>query len=137
MYPSGGNRKQVWCPKNLNRRALLQVDPSYLLGFDGAAWDGSALKWHFSHWQPQTLKVGVAWMDGWVFLTQGWHLEIINNNNNNNNNSNNSNNDNNDNNNNNNTSSNINVNINININIKNRNHNHNHNHHHHKKKKKN
>ena len=33
-----------------------QVDPSYLLGFDGAAWDGSALKWHFSHWQPQTLR---------------------------------------------------------------------------------
>eukprot|EP00913_Durusdinium_trenchii_P023531 g22108.t1 len=33
-----------------------EVDPSYLLGFDGAAWDGSALKWHFSHWQPQTLK---------------------------------------------------------------------------------
>ncbi|CAL1156486.1 unnamed protein product, partial [Cladocopium goreaui] len=33
-----------------------EVDPSYLLGFDGAAWDGSALKWHFSHWQPQTLR---------------------------------------------------------------------------------
>ncbi|CAJ1407544.1 unnamed protein product [Effrenium voratum] len=33
-----------------------EVDPSFLLGFDGAAWDGSALKWHFSEWQPHTLQ---------------------------------------------------------------------------------
>lgn len=43
-------------PPHVHPLAATKVDPSYLLGFDGAAWDGSALKWHFSHWQPQTLK---------------------------------------------------------------------------------
>ncbi|CAE7428952.1 neurl4 [Symbiodinium sp. CCMP2592] len=33
-----------------------EVDPSFMLGFDGAGWDGSAMKWHYSEWQPSELK---------------------------------------------------------------------------------
>eukprot|EP00927_Polykrikos_kofoidii_P046710 TRINITY_DN40851_c0_g2_i1.p1 TRINITY_DN40851_c0_g2~~TRINITY_DN40851_c0_g2_i1.p1 ORF type:complete len:1205 (+),score=177.64 TRINITY_DN40851_c0_g2_i1:140-3616(+) len=41
------------CPSSAD-----QIDPSWLVGFDGAFWDGVQLRWDFSPWMPLYLGAG-------------------------------------------------------------------------------